>query len=205
MTKRNSHKPPMMFTLEVKKGLFILARKTEQRVIAGCVSLWVSTGNGGKSSWMNAVSIPEGGRPAIAFDRYRDFVQSFLDAGSYTRFGKLIVCGETLVGVPLILGAITGIAAFFGASINWNFMMACTARTNPLMFFFSFGLILTRKVAGQVGLDRALLDRLGVPRQWELPSVEPELKTGELVRVVDWRVVYRYTTKRARQQYFAHF
>jgi thiosulfate dehydrogenase [quinone] large subunit len=146
---------------------------------------WVSTGEALKGFWLNAVSIPEGGRPPITFDWYRDFIQFLLDAGSYTWFAKLIAYGEMLIGVALILGAFTGIAAFFGAFMNWNFMMAGAASTNPLMFLFSFGLILAWKVAGQVGLDRVLLPRVGVPWQWELPSSESELQAREMAGAAD--------------------
>ena len=40
---------------------------------------------------------------------------------------ELVAVGELLIGVGLILGVFTGIAAFFGAFMNWNFMMAGTA------------------------------------------------------------------------------
>lgn len=146
---------------------------------------WVNTGEALKGFWLNAVSIPEGGRPPISFDWYREFIQLLLDAQSYAWFGKLIAYGEMIIGVALILGAFTGIAAFFGAFMNWNFMMAGTASTNPLMFLFSFGLILAWKVAGQVGLDRVLLTKVGVPWRWELPSEKSELQTGELMGAAD--------------------
>jgi thiosulfate dehydrogenase [quinone] large subunit len=146
---------------------------------------WVSTGEALKGFWLNAVSIPEGGRAPIAFDWYRDFIQFLLNAGSYTWFGKLIAYGEMLVGVALILGAFTGIMAFFGGFMNWNFMMAGSASINPLMFLFSFGIILAWKVAGNLGLDRVLLPRLGVPWQWELPSSESDIKARELASASD--------------------
>jgi thiosulfate dehydrogenase (quinone) large subunit len=60
----------------------------------------------------------------------------------------LIVAAELVVGVALILGAFVGIAAFFGAFLNWNFMMAGTASINPLMFVFTILLILAWKTAG---------------------------------------------------------
>jgi thiosulfate dehydrogenase [quinone] large subunit len=65
--------------------------------------------------------------------------------------------------VALVLGAFVGIAAFFGAFMNWNFMMAGTASTNPLLFTLAIVLILAWKVAGYYGLDRALLPVLGTP------------------------------------------
>jgi len=56
-----------------------------------------------------------------------------------------------------------GIAAFFGAFMNWNFMMAGTASTNPLLFTLAILLILSWKVAGHYGADRFLLPILGTP------------------------------------------
>ncbi|MDR7568388.1 MAG: DoxX family protein, partial [Armatimonadota bacterium] len=67
------------------------------------------------------------------------------------------------VGIALVLGVFTGIAAFFGAFMNWNFMMAGTASTNPLMFLVSILLLLAWKVAGYYGLDYWLLPVLGTP------------------------------------------
>ena len=36
-----------------------------------------------------------------------------------------------LIGIALILGAFTGVAAFAGGFMNWNFIMAGTGSTNP--------------------------------------------------------------------------
>jgi thiosulfate dehydrogenase (quinone) large subunit len=124
---------------------------------------WVQTGEALRGFWMNAVALPEGGRPAIAFDWYRVFIQALLDAQAYTWFAKLVAYGELLVGVALILGAFTGFAAFFGAFMNWNYMMAGTASTNPLLFLIAIGLILAWKVSGYIGADFFLLRWVGVP------------------------------------------
>ncbi|HEU5299626.1 MAG TPA: DoxX family membrane protein [bacterium] len=125
---------------------------------------WVETGAALRGFWERAATVPEPpGRPAIAFDWYRAFIQWLLEAGAYSWFAKLIVVGEVLIGAMLLLGAFTGIAAFFGAFMNWNFMMAGTASINPLLFTFSILLMLAWKVAGHYGLDRYLLPRLGTP------------------------------------------
>jgi thiosulfate dehydrogenase [quinone] large subunit len=127
-------------------------------------SAWTGTGVALRGFWERAVAVPEPpGRPAIAFDWYRSFIQSLLESGAYSWFAKLIVAGEILVGVLLIVGAFTGLAAFTGAFMNWNFMMAGTASINPVLFTFSILLILAWKVAGHYGLDRVLLPRLGTP------------------------------------------
>ncbi len=124
---------------------------------------WVQTGDALKGFWTGAVAIPEGGRPPIAFDWYRSFLQFMLDAQAYTWFAKLIAYGELIIGIALILGAFTGIAAFFSGFMNWNFIMAGSASTNGLMFAVAVGLILAWKVAGMLGLDYFLLPAIGTP------------------------------------------
>lgn len=128
---------------------------------------WVQTGDAVKGFWTGAVTIPEGGRPPIAFDWYRNFIQFMLENGAYTWFAKVIAYGELIVGIALILGAFTGIFAFFSGLLNWNFMMAGSASTNPVLFVLGVGLILAWKVAGRIGLDYFLLRWLGTP--WQAP------------------------------------
>ena len=124
---------------------------------------WVSTGEALKGFWTNAVKIPETGRPPIAFDWYRTFIQSMLDSQSYTWFAKLVAYGELLIGIALILGAFTGIAAFFSGFMNWNFMMAGSASTNPMLFIAAVTIILAWKIAGYLGADYFLLPWIGTP------------------------------------------
>lgn len=127
---------------------------------------WTHTGDALRGFWERAVLVPEApARPAIAFDWYRTFIQFLLDSGSYTWFAKLVTFGEVMIGAALILGAFTGIAVFFGAFMNWNFMMAGTASINPLLFSLSIFLILAWKTAGWLGADRWLLPLLGTPWQ----------------------------------------
>ncbi len=124
---------------------------------------WTQTGESLMKYWTGAVAIPETGSPKIAFDWYRSFIQSMLDAHAYVWFAKLVAYGETLVGIALILGAFTGFAAFFGAVMNWNYMMAGSASTNPLLFIAALGLIMAWKIAGYIGLDYFLLPWIGTP------------------------------------------
>lgn len=126
---------------------------------------WMQTGDALKGFWERAVLIPESGRPAITFDWYRSFLQAMLDAQAYTWFAKVVALGEALIGIALIVGAFTGIAAFFGAFMNFNFMLAGSASSNPVLFLIAIGLMLAWKVAGNVGADAFLLRRLGTPWQ----------------------------------------
>src|SRR5574337_1394446 len=125
---------------------------------------WVGGGAALKGYWEHAVAIPPApARPAITFDWYRSFLQYLLDIHAYTWFAKLVAYGELLVGIALVVGAFVGIAAFFGGLMNWNFMMAGSASTNPLLFLAAILLILAWKVAGYYGLDYYLLPVLGTP------------------------------------------
>ncbi len=137
---------------------------------------WVQTGDALKGFWMNAVKIPEApARPAIAFDWYRTFIQSLLDVQAYTWFAKLVAYGEILIGIALIIGAFTGIAAFFSGVLNWNFMMAGSASTNPLLFAIAVGLVLAWKTSGYIGADFFLLRWLGTP--WGGEKHDPDEST----------------------------
>ena len=151
---------------------------------------WLASGEALRDFWQNAVRIDP--RPVIAVDWYRAFIQALLDAGAYTWFAKLIVAGEVVIGVALMLGAFTGIAAFAGGFLNWNFVMAGTASTNALLFAIVTWLVLAWKTAGWVGLDRWLLPALGTPwrpgRLFHQPSArsdpgEPRLEERD-TRVV---------------------
>ena len=139
---------------------------------------WVQTGEAIKGFWISAVAVPETGRPAIAFDWYRTFIQVLLDAEAYTWFAKLVAYGELLVGIALILGAFTGIAAFLGAFMNWNFMMVGAASTNPILFVIAVALILAWKVSGYIGLDYFLLPWLGTPWRSTAKDADKELATA---------------------------
>jgi len=127
---------------------------------------WMAGGQALKGFWERAVLIPQApARPLIAFGWYRAFIQFLLDGGHYTWFAKLVVISEILIGAALILGIFVGISAFFGAFMNWNFMMAGTASMNPVMLVLSILLILAWKTAGWWGLDRWILPALGTPWQ----------------------------------------
>jgi thiosulfate dehydrogenase [quinone] large subunit len=122
---------------------------------------WLSTGEALKAFWENAVRVDP--RPVIALDWYRGFIQFMLDTQAYTWFSKVVLFGELTIGILLILGAFTGVAAFFGGFLNWNFVMAGTASSNALLFAIATWLVLAWKTAGWIGLDRYLLPMLGTP------------------------------------------
>jgi thiosulfate dehydrogenase [quinone] large subunit len=125
---------------------------------------WMETGEALRGFWAKAVVVPPPpARPPIVYDWYRDFIGTLLAGGHHTWFAKLVVFGEIAVGVALVLGAFTGIAAFFGGFMNWSFVMAGTASSNGLLFALATWLVLAWKNAGWIGLDRWLLPAVGTP------------------------------------------
>jgi thiosulfate dehydrogenase (quinone) large subunit len=134
---------------------------------------WVVTGESLKGFWERIVVVPDaasGARAAINYDWYRSFIQMLLNAEAYTWFGKLIAYGELLIGIALIVGAFTGFAALAGATMNFNFMLAGSASSNPVLFFIAILLILAWKVSGLVGADYVLLPMIGTP--WKAKKIE---------------------------------
>ena len=107
-------------------------------------------------------------KPTITYDWYRGFIQWLIDANAQGVMGKVVAFGETAVGLGLILGAFTGVAAVSGAFMNMNFLLAGSASTNPVLLLLGIGIALAWKVAGYIGLDRYLLPLLGTP--WKAPA-----------------------------------
>ena len=124
---------------------------------------WLRSGTPLKGFWTNAVAIPKSGKPAIAYDWYHNFLQYMLDHQWYTWFAKLICLGELLVGIGLILGGLTGIAAFFGALMNMSYLLAGSASTNPVIFTLAVLVMMAWQVAGYWGIDRFAMPVLGAP------------------------------------------
>jgi thiosulfate dehydrogenase [quinone] large subunit len=95
---------------------------------------------------------------------YAGFLQTFVQP--YTvQWSYAITFGEILVGLGLIVGLFTGIAAFFGGLMNANFLLAGSVSTNPMLFVLATWLVLAWRGAGLIGLDRFALPMMGVPGQ----------------------------------------
>ncbi len=124
---------------------------------------WMDGGLAVKGFWERSIQAPEQSRPPLAYDWYRDILQFMLDHEWYRWVGPMVAVSETLLGIALILGFTTGIAAFLGSVLNINFMIAGTASTNPFLFVLAIVLMLAWKTAGWIGLDRWVLPIVGKP------------------------------------------
>lgn len=76
-----------------------------------------------------------------------------------------ITYGEILVGLGLIFGALTFLAAFFGVFMNLNYLFAGTVSVNPQLLVLGILLMLAHKTAGLIGLDY-YIERAG--KSWAL-------------------------------------
>lgn len=81
----------------------------------------------------------------------------------YKYIGPVIPFLEITVGVLLILGLFTGIAAAVGLLMNLSFLFAGSAGVNPAFAISSVALIVAWRVAGNLGLDHWVLPLVGVP------------------------------------------
>jgi thiosulfate dehydrogenase (quinone) large subunit len=97
-------------------------------------------------------AIADPGTPAW----YASFLQSVVvpNAGL---FATLVALGETAVGLGLLLGLLTGIAAFFGVFLNANFVLSGVLSSNPVLIVLGALVMLAWRNAGWIGLDRLVI------------------------------------------------
>lgn len=122
---------------------------------------WMQSGAALKGFLAGAVSATGAHGPVIHYTWYSSFLNVLISSGSYVWMSKLVSVGETLVGIALILGAFTGFAAFFGAFMNFNYLMAGTVSVNPMFLVLAVALLLAWKVSGYIGVDYFLVPRVG--------------------------------------------
>lgn len=123
-----------------------------------------------------AIEASEGPHPDVAYDWYVTFLEWIRDT-SHPWFGPVVAVGELVIGVLLILGLFTGIAAALGAILNFSFVFAGSAGVNPAMILVSLLLILAWRNAGWYGLDRWVLPALGTP--WQRGRLFSRHREGE--------------------------
>ena len=128
-------------------------------------SAWVGNGAGqALSGFLSGALTKVGGAHPDVQGWYGWFLQHAVLAHAPV-WSYVVAYGELAVGIALILGIFTGIAAFFGLYMNLNYLLAGTVSVNPILFTLSIGIMLAWKVAGCIGIDRWLLPKLGTPWQ----------------------------------------
>jgi len=143
---------------------------------------WMSTGEALRGfATYASTELTRGEHPPVAYGWYATFLR-WIANDAYPWMAKLIAVGELTIGILLILGLFTAIAAFLGGMLTMSFGLAGSAGVNPLFFLFEVLLILAWRNAGYLGLDRWVLPALGTPWQpgplWRRAAAERETERG---------------------------
>jgi len=100
---------------------------------------------------MGAVKSATGAHPAV-----QGWWAEFLKALAIPHvgfFNFLIPWGELLVGIGLIVGGLTTIAALMGIVMNFAYMFSGTTSTNPQMVLVTIFILVAGANAARIGLD----------------------------------------------------
>ncbi len=125
---------------------------------------WIKSSAGLKGFAGFALKGASGPHAAVNYGWYAAFLR-WIERSGAGFMAPLIAVGEVLIGVALIIGLFTGIAAFFGAILTTSFGLAGVAGVNPLFLVVEILLVLAWRNAGYLGLDRYVLPALGTPWQ----------------------------------------
>ncbi len=122
---------------------------------------WLRSSAGLKGFAGFALQGAGGEHAAVNYGWYASFLRWIEHSGGW--LAPVIAIGEVAIGIGLILGILTGISAFFGATLNTSFGLAGVAGVNPLYLVVEVFLVLAWRNAGYYGVDRYLLPALGTP------------------------------------------
>lgn len=103
-----------------------------------------------------AITKPVAKAGEVIYPNFTAFLQDFA-LPNVKLFNVLVPWGEFLVGLGLLLGALTTVAMFFGLVMNFMFLYAGTVSVNPWMIMFGFIILAAGANAGKYGVDYILL------------------------------------------------
>lgn len=109
----------------------------------------------------NAVANPVADKATgeLIYPTYTAFIEG-IALPNVQLFNFMVPWGEFLVGLGLLLGALTATAAFFGLVMNFMFLFAGTISTNPWMVLLGGLVFIAGANAGKFGADYYLLPYL---------------------------------------------
>ena len=123
---------------------------------------WLKTSAGLKGFAGFALSNAKGPHAAVNYGWYAAFLR-WIERSGAGFLAPVIAIGETAIGVALILGIFTGVAAFSAGLLSTSFGLAGVAGVNPAFFVIEVFLVLAWRNSGHYGLDRYVLPALGTP------------------------------------------
>lgn len=119
-------------------------------------AFWFGGGAGVKGFASAGVAGSTTGKGGASYGWWAGFLHNFVIPNA-SWIAKLVALGELIIGVALILGLFTGLAALAGLVLNLTYMFSGSAGVNPMYAMASVGLILGWRNAGWLGLDRFAL------------------------------------------------
>jgi thiosulfate dehydrogenase [quinone] large subunit len=119
-------------------------------------AFWFGGGAGVKGFATAGVVGSSTGKGGASYGWWAGFLHNFVIPNA-SWIAKFIALGELVIGIALILGLLTGLAALAGLLLNLIYMFSGSAGVNPAYAILSMGLILGWRNAGLLGLDRFAL------------------------------------------------
>jgi thiosulfate dehydrogenase (quinone) large subunit len=95
-------------------------------------------------------------------------------------FSRVVTVSELAVGIGLLLGCLTGLAAVGGVALNVLYITGGSAGPNGIFILCGLLLILAWRVAGYIGVDYFLLPRPHLPRK--VGAAAARLRTRAVAR-----------------------
>jgi thiosulfate dehydrogenase [quinone] large subunit len=111
-----------------------------------------------------AIAESHGPNAQVTYGWWVAFLRDFV-IPNHAWIAKLVAISEIAVGLALILGLFTGIAALGGLVLNFTYVFSGAVSTNPVFIILGVLLVLAWRNAGFLGLDGYLLPRIGTPWQ----------------------------------------
>jgi thiosulfate dehydrogenase (quinone) large subunit len=123
------------------------------------LGFWYNGGAAVKGYAAAGVAGSSGAHPSTSYGWWAAFLHNFVEPNA-SWIAKAVTLSEILIGIGLILGLFTGIAALGGVILNLIYMMSGTAGVNPAYALVGVLLVLAWRNAGIFGLDRFVLPRV---------------------------------------------
>lgn len=118
---------------------------------------WIGSKSGvAITGFLNGAVAKAGGEHPAVQSWYADFIKNVALPNAKI-FSYVVAFGEILVGISLILGALTIVGLIAGAFMNLNYLLAGTTSTNPNMYTIAVILLFAGAYAYKIGLDYLLI------------------------------------------------
>jgi len=119
-------------------------------------AFWYGGGAGVKGFATAGILGSSSGKGGASYGWWAGFLHNFVIPNA-SWIAKLVSLGEIVIGVGLVLGLFTGVAAAAGLLLNLTYMFSGSAGVNPMYALLSVLLVLAWRNAGWIGLDRVVL------------------------------------------------